>query len=100
MGIWDKVKPHIGAQFLDVIDPRMLLVTDRQLQHSRDLIERFRNRPGSQPTASGAENAELWRAKKMMCVHTHLPTPPAPPPPMPPAPGFDSDQDPPPPPPP
>ena len=57
----------------------MLLVTDRQLQHSRDLIQRFRNRPGSQPTASGAENAELWRAKKMMCVHTHLPTPPAPP---------------------
>ena len=54
--------------FLDIIDPRMLLVGDQQLQHAQSLIRQFRE-TGILP--SGASDAQLWQAKKVQDALIH-----------------------------
>jgi len=57
--------------FLDVIDPRMLLVGDEQLKESQARITRFRQFRHHQGVDSGGSDAELWQAKKVQDALLH-----------------------------
>ncbi|KAG7235804.1 hypothetical protein INR49_002191 [Caranx melampygus] len=53
--------------FLDVIDPSTLFVTERRLQESEELLERFRQ--GTLPP--GVTDAQLWQAQKIKQAIIH-----------------------------
>ncbi|KAM3594120.1 uncharacterized protein V6R79_002622 [Siganus canaliculatus] len=53
--------------FLDVIDPSTLFVTERRLQESEELLERFRR--GTLPP--GVTDAQLWKAQKIKQAIVH-----------------------------
>lgn len=56
------------CQFLDVIDPRMLLVTKAQLERSVAIIDQVRNQPKHHQRVA---DAELWEAKKVQDAVLH-----------------------------
>ncbi|KAK9534235.1 hypothetical protein VZT92_009293 [Zoarces viviparus] len=53
--------------FLDVIDPSTLFVTEKRLQESVELLDRFKQ--GTQPP--GVTDAQLWRAQKIKQAIIH-----------------------------
>lgn len=53
--------------FLDVIDPRTLFVTEKQLQECVELLDHFKQ--GTLP--SGVTDAQLWQAQKIKQAIIH-----------------------------